>query len=143
MARTLRSECGITPEKKLRVIIRTDAELNEPFRQNEALIKLLAGIGDLEVEPAAEGKPLGSIGMAGSGFEVFVFVAEAVDTAALKKKLLSDLERDQKYIEGLRVKLANDQFVKNAPQMLVAEQKTKLDETLLRTEKLSTYLRDL
>ncbi len=81
--------------------------------------------------------------MAGTGFEVFVFVAEAVDTVTLKKKFNSDLEKDKKYIEGLRAKLANEQFVKNAPEQLVEEQKSKLDESLKRTEKFTSYLRDL
>jgi len=142
MVRTLRSECGITPEKKLRALVRT-GEHAQIFNQNDGLIKLLAGIGDLSVEGAKEGRPTGSIGMAGSGFEVFVFVAEAVDTQALKKKLSGDLERDLKYAEGLRAKLANKQFVKNAPAQLVDEQKSKLEETLLRTEKLKFYLKDL
>jgi len=142
MVRTLRSECGITPEKKLRVLVRTDNHA-QIFNQNEGLIKLLAGIDDLSVEVAKEGRPSGSIGMTGSGFEVFVFVAEAVDTQALKKKLSGDLERDLKYIEGLRAKLANEQFVKNAPPALVDEQRSKLEETLRRTEKLGNYLKDL
>jgi valyl-tRNA synthetase len=145
MTRTLRSECGITPDKKLRVLVRADGGLEKPFAQNEGLIKLLAGIGDLTIEKAGntDARPAGSIGMAASGFEVFVFVAEAVDTAALKKKFSGDLERDRKYIDGLRAKLANEQFVKNAPPELVAEQKTKLEETLKRTEKFSSYIRDL
>jgi valyl-tRNA synthetase len=143
MVRTLRSECGITPEKKLRVLVRTNKEQAETFRQNEGLIKLLPGIGDLQIEEAKEGRPAGSIGMAGAGFEVFVFVAEAVDTQALKKKLTGDLERDLKYIEGLRAKLANEQFVKNAPPALVDEQRSKLEETFKRTEKLGNYLKDL
>jgi valyl-tRNA synthetase len=143
MVRTIRSECGITPEKKLRVLVRTAGEQAQIFNQNMDLIKLLAGIGDLSVEGAKEDKPVGSIGMAGAGFEVFVFVAEAVDTQALKKKLSGDLERDLKYIESLRGKLANEQFVKNAPESLVAEQRSKLEETLARTEKLKFYLKDL
>ncbi|MCL1958314.1 MAG: valine--tRNA ligase [Spirochaetes bacterium] len=146
MTRTLRSECGITPDKKLRVLVRSsvkDSGQEKTFRQNEDLIKLLCGIGELEIAEEAAGRPAGSIGMAGTGFEVFVFVAEAVDTAALKKKFSSDLERDKKYIEGLRAKLANEQFVKNAPAQLVEEQKSKLDETLKRTEKFTSYLRDL
>jgi valyl-tRNA synthetase len=145
MTRTLRSECGITPDKKLRLLARAESGLKKPFEQNEGLIKLLAGIGDLRIDAAtgADSKPAGSIGMAGAGFEVFVFVAEAVDTAALKKKFSGDLERDRKYIEGLRAKLANEQFVKNAPAELVAEQKVKLEETLKRTEKFSSYIRDL
>jgi valyl-tRNA synthetase len=147
MARTLRSECGITPEKKLRALVRSGAETEKPFRENEGLIKLLAGIGDLQIENAAPDlageRPAGSIGMAGGGFEVFVFVAEAVDTQALRKKFESDLERDRRYIEGLRGKLANEQFVKNAPPELVAEQRIKLEETRLRTEKIANYLKDL
>ncbi|MCL2211154.1 MAG: valine--tRNA ligase [Treponema sp.] len=144
MIRALRSECTITMEKKLRVLVRPGGELEKPFRENEGLIKLLAGIGDLSIDSSGKTeRPSGSIGMAGAGFEVFVFVAEAVDTQALKKKFTGDLERDRKYIEGLRAKLANEQFVKNAPADLVAEQKTKLEETLLRTEKFEKYLRDL
>jgi valyl-tRNA synthetase len=144
MARTLRSECGITPDKKLRAIVRSAPEQEKPFRENEGLIKLLAGIGDLKIETAEGGeRPAGSIGMAGAGFEIFVFVAEAVDTAALKKKFTNDLERDHKYIEALRAKLANEQFVKNAPAQLVQEQRVKLEETHLRIEKFANYLRDL
>jgi valyl-tRNA synthetase len=143
MARTLRSECGITPDKKLRLLIRCGAELEKPFKENEGLIRLLAGAGDLQIDTASGGRPAGSIGLAGKGFEIFVFVAEAVDTQALKKKLSADLARDQKYIESLRGKLANEQFIKNAPCELVEEQKIKLQETLKRTEKFADYLRDL
>jgi valyl-tRNA synthetase len=142
LVRTLRSECGIPPDKKLHTIIQTGGALAEAFGENDGLIKLLAGIGELEIKPSA-GRPSGSIGMAGNGFEVFVFVAGAVDTAALKKKFLHDLEKDQKYIDSLRGKLANEQFIKNAPEQLVEEQKVKLEETLKRTEKFANYLRDI
>ena len=149
MVRTLRSECGITPDKKLKVLIRSSAALEKPLCENEALIKLLAGIGDLTIEgssgeqKSADARPRGSIGMAGAGFEVFVFIAQAVDTQALKKKFSNDLERDRKYIDTLRAKLANEQFVKNAPQELVNDQKLKLEETIGRTEKIANYLKDL
>ena len=141
--RTLRSECGITPDKKLRVTVCPGKEQEKPFTENGQLIKLLAGIGELSFETTVNKRPEGSIGMAGNGFEVFVFIAEAVDMSALKKKFSSDLERDRKYIESLRAKLANEQFVNNAPAELVNEQKSKLSETIKRTEKLENYLRDL
>ncbi len=147
MVRTLRSECGIVQTVKLRALVRAETEQHQAFTDNTSLIKLLAGIGDIEIETMTDNtggsRPAGSIGMAGNGFEIFVFIAEAVDTAALKKKLSSDLERDQKYIGSIRAKLANEQFVKNAPAELVDEQKLKLEETLKRTEKLNNYLRGL
>ena len=143
MVRTLRSECTITPEKKLRALVRLDGERERVLDQNRGLVKLLAGIGELETETAAGTRPVASIGLVGNGFEVFVFVAEAVDTAALKQKFGRDLERDRKFIQGLRAKLADERFVKNAPPELVEGEKAKLDESLKRTDKIESYLRDL
>ncbi|MDR2718944.1 MAG: valine--tRNA ligase [Treponema sp.] len=146
MIRTLRSECTISPEKKLRVNVRLIAEQEQVLRHNEQLVKLLAGIGEMEIETAlaaAGNRPAGSIGMAGSGFEVFVFIAEAVDITALKQKFNKDLERDRAFIRGLQTKLANEQFVKNAPPELVAAEKVKLEDGLARTNKIETWLRDL
>jgi valyl-tRNA synthetase len=149
MIRTLRSECTITQEKKLRVMARLGGgqEQEKVLRQNEGLVKLLAGIGELEIKAAAQGaadderrRPAGSIGMAGAGFEIFVFIGEAVDIAALKKKFEKDLARDNAFVQGLRTKLANEQFVKNAPPELVAAEKLKLEEGLARTGKIESYL---
>ncbi|MDR2952919.1 MAG: valine--tRNA ligase, partial [Treponema sp.] len=155
MIRTLRSECTITQEKKLRVMARLESgqeqTLKQTLEQNEGLVKLLAGIGELEIKapekaPAGETakeasrRPAGSIGMAGAGFEIFVFIGEAVDIAALKKKFEKDLARDNAFIQGLRAKLANEQFVKNAPPELVAAEKIKLEEGLARTGKIESYL---
>jgi len=146
MIRTMRSECTITQEKKLRVMARLDGGQERTLRQNEGLVKLLAGIGELEIKaPAKESgeRPAGSIGMAGAGFEIFVFIGEAVDIAALKKKFEKDLARDNAFVQGLRTKLANEQFVKNAPPELVAAEKLKLEEGLARTGKIESYLRGL
>jgi valyl-tRNA synthetase len=143
MIRTLRSECTITPEKKLRVIVRLAGEQESVLRQNQDLVKLLAGIGEMAIEAAADKRPEGSIGMAGSCFEVFVFIAEAVDITALKRKFEKDLERDRAFIQGLRTKLANGQFTQNAPPELVAAEKMKLEEGLTRTGKIELYLQGL
>jgi valyl-tRNA synthetase len=152
MVRTLRSECTIGPDKKLKVQACLAGEQEGILKANEKLVKLLAGIDSLEIEAmpvenASSGgeaqRPAGSIGLVGAGFEVFVFIAEAVDTAALKQKFSKDLERDRKYIEGLRQKLANEQFVKNAPPELVAGEREKLEESLKRTGKIEAYLNDL
>jgi valyl-tRNA synthetase len=148
MVRTLRSECNITPDKKLRVKIQCTEEQEKNFLQYEELIKLLSGIGELNItllceQPYTPDTGSGSIGMVGHGFEVFVFIGEVVDLSALKKKFANDLEKDRKYIENLQTKLTNEQFIKNAPAQLVAEQKAKLDEAIKRTEKFQNYYNSL
>ncbi|MDR1575681.1 MAG: valine--tRNA ligase [Treponema sp.] len=145
--RFLRAECVIGNEKKLRVLARLGGEQERALKQNEGLVKLLAGIGELEIAAALSGgegkRPAGSIGLVGAGFEVFVFIAEAADTAALKQKFAKDLEQDRRFMAALRAKLANDQFTRNAPAELVAAERAKLEECLKKTDKIESYLRDL
>jgi valyl-tRNA synthetase len=42
-----------------------------------------------------------------------------VDLAFLKQKFSKDLAKDGKFITGLRAKLSNENFLKNAPPELV------------------------
>jgi valyl-tRNA synthetase len=147
MVRTLRSECTVSPEKKIRLLVRLpDAGGKAAFlKENAELVKLLAGIGELEIgeAAAAESRPAGSIGLAGAGFEAFVYIAEAVDLLALRQKFTKELERDKKFIAGLKSKLDNEKFIQNAPPELVEGEKAKLDEALTRTGKLEAWLEDM
>jgi valyl-tRNA synthetase len=144
--RTLRSECTVAPDKKVRVLVRTgDAGRAAFLRGNAGLVKLLAGMGDLEIEEggAARVRTEGSIGLAGSGFEAFVFIAGAVDLVFLKQKFAKDLAKDSKFVAGLQAKLSNENFLKNAPTELAVQERAKLEEVLKRTAKLESYIRDL
>ncbi|MDR2630745.1 MAG: valine--tRNA ligase [Spirochaetaceae bacterium] len=142
--RTLRSECTVPPDKKIRLLVRPDEGYKEFLTENTGLVKLLAGVGDLALQgPPAIGAPGGSIGLAGSAFEAFVFIAEAVDTAFLKQKFTRELEKDRLFIASLKTKLTNDKFIKNAPPELVNGERIKLDEAVKRTEKLVSYIRDM
>jgi valyl-tRNA synthetase len=139
--RTLRSECTIPPEMKLRATVRSPHREGE-LKENADLIKLLAGLEHLEFD-SGQGKPPGSIGLAGNEFEAFVFIAEAADMKLLREKFTKELEKDRKYIESLKGKLANDSFLRNAPPELVAEEKLKLEECVKKTGKIESYIRDM
>jgi valyl-tRNA synthetase len=148
--RTLRSECTVNPDKKLRVLVRAGVEKHPGafLPENGALIKSLAGIGELEFSeaPAGEGgfsRPAGSIALVGTGFEAFVYLAEAVDMVFLKQKFTRDLEKDEKFIAGLKAKLANGDFLKNAPRELIEAEKLKLEDTRKRADKLESYIRSI
>jgi valyl-tRNA synthetase len=145
LVRTLRSECTISPEKKVRVLIRLGEAKGKILDENAELVKLLAGIANLE-SAGAEGegsRPQGSIAVVGTGFEAFVYIAEAADLFQLKQKFTRDIERDRKFIGVLESKLGNENFLKNAPPELVAAEKLKLEDALKRTGKLESYIRDM
>jgi valyl-tRNA synthetase len=139
--RTLRSECTIPPEKKIKVFIKTN--FSDYIGENAALIKLLANIGDLETGNSVGERPKQAIALAGTGFEAFVFIAESADIAYLKQKFSKELEKDRKFIDMVSKKLANENFIKNAPAPLIEEEKRKLEDALTRTKKIESYLNDM
>jgi valyl-tRNA synthetase len=148
--RTMRSECTIPPEKKLRALMCLQDDAAAILRENGALVKLLAGIGDLEIAPGDHTpRPSGAIGLVGQGgqtkpgFEIFVFLADAVDMGVLKQKFLRELEKDRGFTRGLQAKLAKKQFLTNAPPELVAGEKAKLEDVQKRIKKLESYIRDM
>jgi valyl-tRNA synthetase len=142
--RTFRSECMLT-DKPLRALVRVKETEILFIRENAELVKLLADIGELTVETASAGqsRPAGSIGLVGSGFEVFAYLGEAVDPAVLAHKFSKELAKDRRFIETLRGKLENPQFLKNAPPELADSERRKLEDALQRTAKLESYIRDI
>ncbi len=143
--RTLRSECSVPPDRKVDALVRTAR--TETTLAYADLVKLLANIDVFSVEePAAlKARPAGSIGSAGAkaDFEVFVFIADAVDLGLLKQKFARELDKDNRFIKQLRDKLANSAFLQNAPPELVEGEKLKLADALARAEKISSYMQDM
>ena len=142
--RTLRSECTITPDRKLKVLVQLREKEDEVFiLENSCLVKMLAGIEQLDIRPqdgSSNERPSGAIALTANRFIIFVFIADAVDMGFLKQKFKKELEKDLKYIAGLNAKLANENYLKNAPPLLVEGEKLKLEESLKRTTKLESYI---
>jgi valyl-tRNA synthetase len=146
IVRTLKSECTIPADKKVAVLTRLNPgdERAVFLREQSELVKLLAGISELRLEEAVViDRPAGSIALVGSGFEAFVLIADTADMAFLKQKFSKELEKDNNFITGLKNKLSNPNFLKNAPPELVAAETRKLEDAEKRTGKLAAYIRDI
>ncbi|MDR2658883.1 MAG: valine--tRNA ligase [Spirochaetaceae bacterium] len=143
--RTLRSECTIAPEKRLRAVVRTGRA--DIIESNRDLICLLAGLSEISLETASfvsempETGPEDSIALAGADFEAFLFIAEVVDMDLLKSKWSRELEKEMRFIGGLKVKLDNENFLRNAPAELAGAEKRKLTDAEARAEKIAGYLK--
>ncbi|MDR1307381.1 MAG: valine--tRNA ligase [Treponema sp.] len=138
--RTCRSECTITPDKKLRAFVTAGGDKAPFLAENAELVKLLAGLGELRTT-SGEGGAVGAVTLAGTGWEALLFIGEAVDLKALRTKFEKNLGRDKQFIAGLEAKIANPEFVKNAPAELVEGEKQKLAEARERTGKIEAYLK--
>jgi len=87
------------------------------FEENGEILRLLAGVGEFSLENMefpSDGKAkrkAGVIGLVGRGFEVHVFIADAVDPKVLQAKFLKDVEKDKKFQNSLEGKLGNPNFI--------------------------------
>ncbi|TFG63826.1 MAG: valine--tRNA ligase [Spirochaetales bacterium] len=142
--RTLRSEFAIPPGSRIDAQVRTDADFAHAdiFHGYKALIMQLAGLKEFRIsgEPAAHD---GSVPVPGAGYEARVFIRELIDLP----KEIAKLEKEHKSLENLKIqtekKLANSQFLQNAPEDIVAKEREKLAEFGSRYRRISRYLEEL
>jgi valyl-tRNA synthetase len=156
--RTCRSECTVAPGVKLNASVKTNAALSGFLKENAELVKLLASLEELQImddnekpahgettaeDEARQGLNKNSINFAGTDWEATLFLGGAVDLKDLKAKFEKNLLKDKKYIASLEAKIANPDFIKNAPPELVEEEKQKCAEAKERTGKIEAYLSNL
>ncbi|MDR0707085.1 MAG: valine--tRNA ligase [Treponema sp.] len=149
--RTLRSECAVPSEKKVTALIKVAERsgFEKSLAEHADLIKALANVGELAIDAALAGaeaggkRPKQAIGLAGTGFEAFVHIAGAVDLDFLKRKFSKERDKDTQFIASLQTKLSNEDFLQRAPPELIAGERRKLEETLKRVDKITSYIRDM
>jgi len=139
--RSLRSDYKIEPVKKMNVVIQTDSS-NKLWQENAEAIK---GLARLEILVIGEDllKPKSAITFVVSNAVVHVDIAGVVDVEKEKARLLKELEETGKYFVVLDKKLATGDFVKNAPEDVVAKERTKMAEAEAKLEKLKEQLKSL
>ena len=138
--RALRAECGIGPEVKLNVaLVITQGSSAEVCKEKIDIIKLLAGIGDIEF---VENKIDGAIGTVGNGFEAFIKIDGSVNVDQLKTRFTKELTTEKAFIAKVDAKLAG-KFAQNAPKEVVEAEKEKRANAARRVEKLESYLQNL
>ena len=138
--RALRAECGIGPEVKLNVaLVITQGSSAEVCKEKIDIIKLLAGIGEIEF---VENKIDGAIGTVGNGFEAFIKIDGSVNVDQLKTRFTKELTTEKAFIAKVDAKLAG-KFAQNAPKEVVEAEKEKRANAARRVEKLESYLQNL
>jgi valyl-tRNA synthetase len=73
--------------------------------------------------------------VAGTGYESFVFVDEAIDVKAEILKIETDLAKNEKSLSQVKAKLANEQFMANAKKEAIEKEEGKRGEFEEKIEK--------
>jgi valyl-tRNA synthetase len=132
--RNARAERGFTPKDRFTLFVTAANERDANFfRAYSYLLNDLARLDAVRVnEPAPAGAHNDVVG----GFEIAIVFPEKVITQEQIDRTRRELEKSRKELASLDAKLANEQFVTNAPPAIVQTAEARRIELRARIEKL-------
>jgi valyl-tRNA synthetase len=100
-------------------------------------------MGNVTVETVADFGSGQGVGFMVRTHEMFVALSGLVNVAEEIAKLEKDLAYQQKFLAGVRGKLANERFVANAPAAVIENERKKEADSLSKIESLESQLKAL
>src|SRR5205814_64586 len=129
-----RAERGFTPKERFKLYIRVDSERDATFfRDHEYLLLELARLDAVLVNgEAAEGAQHDVV----EGFEIAIEFPAKVVTKEQTERTQRELDKSRNELSAVEARLANEQFVRNAPPAVVDQARARQSELRARIEKL-------
>ncbi len=126
--RNIRGEMDISPSKPLSVLLaNVDADDKRRLDENQAFLASLAKLEDVTVLANKDEAPASATAFIGN-LEIMIPMAGLIDVEAELARIAKQLEKAEKGLEQVEKKLANEKFVSNAPEAVLAKEKEKLAE---------------
>ena len=134
--RTIRSELNILPSKKIDVLISvnntTDKKLFEDLKNT---ITALSKIDNLEIDLNIEKPKKSAVGIC-KKCVAYVPLGDLVDTDSEIKRLTKRLNEVKDFINAIEKKLKNKSFTDKAPENIVNNEKSKLNDFIVERDKI-------
>lgn len=138
--RAARAENKIEPGLKLQAIIFASEKI-ALLKENETLIKgLRTGLETLVIKEVGE-RPEKAIFIATSGIEIYLL--GTVDEKKEKIRLKKSFHNLEQLIVNIEKKLANQEFIERAPQIIINKEKQQLEEAKQEKIKIEKQLETL
>lgn len=139
--RAIRADYKIEPAKKISVIIYGGAKTNFLTEQLE-IMKHLMRAEKIEIKKSGE-KPPQSAGAVVSDTEIYLPLAYLVDIEKERSRLEKELTSAKEHLVSLEKRLANKNFVAQAPRELVAAEREKMQLQKEKVKKIKAQLESL
>jgi len=134
--RNIRGEMNIHPKKRLAALVSAKDNDQAVVRENAEYIKTLAGVETIEVGQSIA-RPEASATAISGPFTVYIPLAGVIDFDEEKKRLSGEIEKINEEIEKVNRKLGNDEFVKKAPEDVVAKEKERMAVLVSKKERVT------
>ncbi|HEY5621968.1 MAG TPA: valine--tRNA ligase, partial [Pontiella sp.] len=140
VGRILRADCNLSNKQTAKFCIRpSNAAYAEQIEEDKNSIMALLKAESIEVDVgyAPEGAMPSGISTLGT---VYMSIEGLVDVDEEIRKLTDELGEVNGFLEGVKKKLANPNFVNKAPREVVAVQEKRQEELLEKSEKLQKMI---
>jgi len=133
--RGTRNQKNIAPKETLDLKIKGDFPA--------AVLPVIAKMGNVNVETVSDFGAGQGVGFMVRTYEMFVALSGLVNVDEEIAKLEKDLAYQQKFLAGVRGKLANERFVANAPAAVIENERKKEADSLSKIESLESQIKAL
>ena len=141
--RSVRAEMNVPPGKRSDLHVRiTDKKMGELLNEYQDYFRSLAKIDKLHLGEKIK-KPGLSASAVISGAEIFIPLEGLIDVEQEKKRLEKELTNLKSQLEKTSKKLANQDFLKNAPKDVIEKDRSRKADIEERVEKLNNNLEQL
>lgn len=143
--RGIKSDYGVGLGQEIEATVSVPVEdeaLADTVRRYADYFDKLASVTDLTVQPGAE-KPTASASVVVGRCEVFVPLAGMIDLEQERERLRGEIAEKEDFLEGVKQKLNNRQFVNKAPDEVVERERQKKKDATAELERLQDNLADL
>ncbi len=138
-ARNIRGEMNINPGKKIDIHVAGDkGQLEDIIPYKDQILQLAGGKAVYFIQP--EERPEQAAIQVCGDLEVFIPLAGMIDFEEEKKRLEKELDKISRDLMKTEKKLANQEFLKKAPENVVEKEKAKQKEMIGAIEKLKKNL---
>ena len=132
--RNVRAERGFTPKERFKLYVLADvAREGNFFSEYSYLLMELARLSEVVINGQA---PAGVHHDVVEGFAIGIEFPERVVTQEQIERTQREIEKTRKELASVEAKLANEQFVRNAPAAVVEQTQARHSELRARIEKL-------
>ncbi|PSQ76993.1 MAG: valine--tRNA ligase [Bacteroidetes bacterium QH_8_67_23] len=142
--RSVKSDYGVGQGQEIAASVRVPSEdgLADAVRAHAAYFEKLAGVTELAAGPAEE-KPRASAAKVAGESEVFVPLEGMIDLDQERERLRKEIENKENFLDGVRRKLSNEQFITKAPAEVVERERQKRRDANEALDRLRANLDDL
>lgn len=134
--RTIRSELNILPSKKIDVLISVNnANDKKLFEDLKDTITSLSKIDNLEIDLNIKKPKKSAVGIC-KKCVAYVPLGDLVDTDSEIKRLTKRLNEVKDFINAIEKKLKNKSFIGKAPENIVNNEKSKLNDFIVERDKI-------